>query len=1202
MLLKLYWLGAAVALMPLSIQPDPLYPQRFFSGIPKTIINTTFPFDLNTETTFDIVLVKCPFGEYKHNDENDIFKSESKIETSHIKELLYQDRTLIWTPTLRKSSSKVQLNCGKLIKDFVGSNDKYRFWTYNVMWKKTSTLPKSAEHKHTRHDLEEKHIKCNNGIDDALILTKNKENDIIVKVDPTNLKNPYVNQMFHYFNMPGENDTNLIQEPCATVKIYFNCPKITLKEYTSVIQKNINGTSFNVINTSGNQEIINVILDVGGDRSFYRGEKVLLKRMRYLKEETKVIEDSKISITSNFTIKGFDLVELAYNCPDKNNFKLKTQKYYFAPSIKDLKLEKKTISYSVNENLIKPNCPTAYLAIGYLEEVIYNEIRGNVSTLSSIDGIKDKFQKVGSNIIFDETENGTTTISCIYKTLDGHITTTTDFVNSDKVTERENYLKEKHLNDTIEYNKTLVLQQIALDEKNKKVKSINETLRETQKVMDQKIKETNKSFFQKFSDKVGERNAYVLTAGFILLILVILAVIFVILYKKWLGPFLVMLKYKKKYPNVYVFWDNLTSESFDTYCKTIRDKKYLSDKVLNRKVVKKMEGGEEVDIGISDLFDGTLVNCYKNMPMKIKAHYMYTDTENRKYILSDGITVDTQPSFWQMIYEEDIGTIVAIIYNKKTEDNDDASEDLYWKKDKAAFNDIVVTCSNTIKVNVLSVTGYKILLEKKGGPSKELELYHVSNWKENDIPQTDLQFVNVYQEIFKKAPKKNILIHSSQGTGARVYMLTYFACIYDALKSDKDIDCPFKVIKMMREQRYGGNLVPYEFAYLIKALVSTFFRNGILVDFSHRPFEFNISYDDFFYSYLKRKDKMDAELRKFLDFVNIVDKEKIYEYRSVFYMLGRMDSKTLLNYTKRFQSAVKNNIAGIDKRRFRYGDIPCLDAHGITVNGKPEADKDSFIHANKFEYTTVDKKTRKMILCQAPLDETVDDMLDMILRYKVTVVVVLVKPEEASDSQRKWVPYFPTQTHTLETANFSVLRMKIKELDKHFISETEYQLRSKKGLPEMNFTILHYQGWPDKSIPSEHMSIYALYKRVISLRTDDYVAIHCSAGIGRTGTLALIMYLIDTINYFPTFDPVERLKCLREHRYLAVQKYPQFVFALTVVFEHYKKQIDDMDADAYDKFLEVAENLYKKEKEIEDKVKKAMEEKRKKRDENKRKK
>uniref|UniRef100_A0A0N5C2B3 Tyrosine-protein phosphatase domain-containing protein n=1 Tax=Strongyloides papillosus TaxID=174720 RepID=A0A0N5C2B3_STREA len=1200
MFLKLYWLGAALALMPFLIQLQGEYHRRFFPDLPENITNTTFPFNLNTGTTSDIVLVKCPYSEYKHNSGNDSFQINAGLDDLWINELKFQNKALIWIMSMRKSSNQVQHNCGKIQSKSVNGSDIVKDWTYNVIWNSSTVYNIEAESRLTKTDIPESHLNCDDNPAKTIIFSKNKENGALFKVNPDAIQNPYVNQLYYYFVKPEESDNDMLKKPCKIFKGYRYCPNITLPKFTP-ISITYNGTEVNIVKVGGTTEYIDVILKLNEDKEYYRGETISLSRMRYQRSGLDDIKESNKTITSKFLIEGYDLVKLTYNCPLSESHKEISQNFYFAPISKDLKIKEETVPY-FNNNGTKPNCPRFYLNVGHLDKVNYNGTEGNYQTLESIDGIKGNFNKTESHIFFKENADGKTTISCTYKTLDGTIKTTTNFVNEDTIAYLKRLDDEKHLNEKIKLNETAKSELNAMKQKWKEDKKLIGKLEESKKSLNQTLAETNKSFFQKFSDKVGERNAYVLTAGFILLILVILAVIFVILYKKWLGPFLVMLKYKKKYPNVYVFWDNLTSESFDTYCKTIRDKKYLSDKVLNRKVVKKMEGGEEVDIGISDLFDGTLVNCYKNMPMKIKAHYMYTDTENRKYILSDGITVDTQPSFWQMIYEEDIGTIVAIIYNKKTEDNDDTSEDLYWKKDKAAFNDIVVTCSNMTKVNVLSVTGYKILLEKKGGPSKELEIYHISNWKENDIPQTDLQFVSVYQEIFKKAPKKNILIHSSQGTGARVYMLTYFACIYDALKSDQDIDCPFKVIKKMREQRYGGNLVPYEFAYLIKALASTFFRNGILVDFYHRRIDFNLAYDDFFYDYLKRKDKMDAELRKFLDFVNIVDKGKIYEYRSGFYMLGRMDPKTLLNYTNRFQLAVENHTAGTDKRRFRYGDIPCLDAHGITVNGKPEADKDSFIHANKFEYTTVDKKTRKMILCQAPLSETIDDMLDMILRYKVTVVVVLVKPEEASDSQRKWVPYFPTQTHTLETANFSVLRMKIKELDKHFISEVEYQLRSKKGLPEMNFTILHYQGWPDKSIPSEHMSIYSLYKRIISVRTDDYVAIHCSAGIGRTGTLALIMYLIDTINYFPTFDPVERLKCLREHRYLAVQRYPQFVFALTVVFEHYKKQIDDMDADAYDKFLEVAENLYKKEKEIEDKAKKAMEEKRKKKDENKRKK
>uniref|UniRef100_A0A0N5CI75 Tyrosine-protein phosphatase domain-containing protein n=1 Tax=Strongyloides papillosus TaxID=174720 RepID=A0A0N5CI75_STREA len=174
-----------------------------------------------------------------------------------------------------------------------------------------------------------------------------------------------------------------------------------------------------------------------------------------------------------------------------------------------------------------------------------------------------------------------------------------------------------------------------------------------------------------------------------------------------------------------------------------------------------------------------------------------------------------------------------------------------------------------------------------------------------------------------------------------------------------------------------------------------------------------------------------------------------------------------------------------------------------------------------------------MILCQAPLVDTIDDMLDMILRYKVTVVV-LVKPEEASASEKKWVPYFPDQHQVFETSNFCVSKINFKGLDKDFTTETECHLKNKKDNSEMKFTILHYQGWPEKNIPSEHMSIYSLYKRIISLRTDDYMAIHCSLRIGRTNILPLTIYLIDIISCFPTSNSIARLKCLREYRYLTV--------------------------------------------------------------------
>uniref|UniRef100_A0A0K0G0C1 Tyrosine phosphatase n=1 Tax=Strongyloides venezuelensis TaxID=75913 RepID=A0A0K0G0C1_STRVS len=506
-----------------------------------------------------------------------------------------------------------------------------------------------------------------------------------------------------------------------------------------------------------------------------------------------------------------------------------------------------------------------------------------------------------------------------------------------------------------------------------------------------------------------------------------------------MNPLVRMLKNKKKHLNIYDFWNTLTRHPFDNCCKIINDQKYLSNKVINLKVLKTIVGDEEIDVDLNDLFDLYLVKCYNNMSPKIQAHYVYIDTEERRYILSDGLTKYNQFSFWQMLYKENIGIVIAIIYNKESEDNDEVLKDLYWKNEKCTYEDIVVICLNKIKVNVLSVSGYKLLLKKEGDESKNLQIYHVYNWKSNEIPHSDLQFVSKYQQIIKDAPKKDILIHSSRGTGSRVYMLTYFLCIYNAMKSNKNIDCPMKVIKGIRERRQGGNLVPYEFAYIIKALVTTFFNNKILINFSQRCTDFITNYYTFFYDYLKRKDQMN--LKEFLNFVNIVD-------------LGRIDSKIVPNHCKRFQKAVDNFQNGKDVKKCHYKNVQCFDS---------------------------------------PLYDTVDDMLDKILRYKITVVIILVKPDESTVPEKKWIPYFPEH---------------------------------KKGLGILKFTVIHYQRWPDKSISSEHRNIRELYNIIIDLRSDDYIAIHCGAEIGRTGTLALIIYLIDTINYFPTFDPIARLKCL----------------------------------------------------------------------------
>uniref|UniRef100_A0A0K0F3D6 Tyrosine-protein phosphatase domain-containing protein n=1 Tax=Strongyloides venezuelensis TaxID=75913 RepID=A0A0K0F3D6_STRVS len=1167
MFLKIYWLGAALALMPLPTQPQEVHRPDLFPYITEDINNRTFPFNLTATTNSDMVLVKCPDSDYRHKHNDEMFGRNSKV---FIHESIFSPNGSLfaWLPLLRNVYGSTNLKCGRI--HFIGDGNPRYDWTYNVIWKNDTINTNFMKRELRTNQISQRHENCNSSNGKQIIFGSKKEGGFLLMKQFQNIQNFYVNQMFYYFEK--FNSSERIKVPCGVTKIYGYAPEIKLRTPESILVLPTIGKILKVNSDGKDQQVIEVVLDMEGNTEYYRGEKITLGRMRFVDgNELQVIENSTISITSSFTINGYEIIKLVYNFIDENgSLKVIEKKYYFAPLEKDFIIKEEIIPYLKNNTSINPNCSVYYLNVGHLDKVDYNGTKGSLQTFNSTDGIKGKFKIVKTSIIFDEMEDGKTTISCTYKTLDGSITTTTTFINKDTVTLLNKQIDVNKLNESTKHN----------DTGKSEISKINEEPKETKDSSRQKFEESNKSWYENLSKNIGKTNTTLLIVGFILLILIIIVVPLIILCKKWIYPYFKMIVLKKKYINVYLFWNDLTSQEFDIYCKNIKNKKYLSDKILKRKVIRKMEGGEEVDVGYNDIFDESLVKCYENLPRKIKAHYVYTDSVKRKYILSDGPTAGNYDSFWQMIFEEDICTIIAITNDKNTGNASESLGDIYWnwKTDDRKFGNIDVSRAYTFRTDIIYVLGIKFNL-KRGDELKHVDVIHVSNWKENEIPLSDYQLICIYQEIIKKALEKNILIHSPQGTGSRVYILAYFLCICDALENNNDTYSPFKIIKRIREQRYGGGLTSHEFAFIIKAIVNKFIQNKILIDFSERKGNFYINYDDFFYKYLKRNDTMDERIRKFSFYATVINKGETFECDlPSFFSLGKIDADVLPKCIKRFQNAVVNHQNGKDKKRCRFNDIPCLDAHGITINGKLETEKDSFIHANMFEYSFTSTKKRKMILCQAPLEETIDDMLDMIQRYNVKVVVILVSFEEAEGPEKKWVPYFPQKDPTFETVNFCVSKLKFKKMDKDFISETECLLKSKNGLPETKFTILHYQGWPNHSIPYEPKSINALYKRIISFDSDDCMAIHCSAGVGRTGTLALIIYFIDTLIYFDDFSPWERLSCLREHRYLAVQDFDQYLFAIYMIFEYYSKEIKLLDPEIAEKYLGVANHIFKKEK------------------------
>ncbi|CAI8002624.1 Receptor-type tyrosine-protein phosphatase delta [Geodia barretti] len=90
-----------------------------------------------------------------------------------------------------------------------------------------------------------------------------------------------------------------------------------------------------------------------------------------------------------------------------------------------------------------------------------------------------------------------------------------------------------------------------------------------------------------------------------------------------------------------------------------------------------------------------------------------------------------------------------------------------------------------------------------------------------------------------------------------------------------------------------------------------------------------------------------------------------------------------------------------------------------------------------------------------------------------------------------------------------------------------------------------YTAWPDHGVPRNAMSLISFIHRVrrehpVSLTTP--LLVHCSAGVGRTGTFILLDVAMQQMKREGTLSVFQRLKNMRTQRMKLVQTQAQYVF------------------------------------------------------------
>lgn len=236
----------------------------------------------------------------------------------------------------------------------------------------------------------------------------------------------------------------------------------------------------------------------------------------------------------------------------------------------------------------------------------------------------------------------------------------------------------------------------------------------------------------------------------------------------------------------------------------------------------------------------------------------------------------------------------------------------------------------------------------------------------------------------------------------------------------------------------------------------------------------------------------------------------------------------------------------------RYTDVLPFDSNRIVLNSsrdyRPSAR--GYINASLVQ-TTSGEGYAQFIATQGPLPHTYEDFWEMVLQYRCPVIVMLTR---LVDNYKilKCGDYFQAEDGPREFGNISIVTKRIQTTENSLVLR---QLEiTKAESEEPPFSVLHiqYPDWPDHGVPSHTGAVREILRRTYDVSpTLGPVVVHCSAGIGRTGTYCTIQDTVQRIvaGDMTSLDLAKTVSMFRSQRIGMVQTMDQYYFCYEVIID-----------------------------------------------------
>ncbi|KAK3921163.1 Tyrosine-protein phosphatase non-receptor type 11 [Frankliniella fusca] len=246
-----------------------------------------------------------------------------------------------------------------------------------------------------------------------------------------------------------------------------------------------------------------------------------------------------------------------------------------------------------------------------------------------------------------------------------------------------------------------------------------------------------------------------------------------------------------------------------------------------------------------------------------------------------------------------------------------------------------------------------------------------------------------------------------------------------------------------------------------------------------------------------------------------------------------------------------------NRNKNRYKNILPFDHTRVKLrNIDPNEPGAEYINANYIkpeEESLPNGPPKQYIATQGCLPSTMGDFWHMVWQENTRVIVMTTK--EVERGKNKCARYWPEEGQSKEYKKIKVRNLLESKTADYTLRE--FAVTHEDGGDERKVYHYHFQAWPDHGVPADPGCVlnflHDVNARQESIVGAGPVLVHCSAGIGRTGTFIVIDMILDQIKRLGLdceIDIQRTIQMVRSQRSGMVQTEAQYKFVYLAVQHH----------------------------------------------------